>query len=708
MRGHHELLEAENLFELLERSRNMRVRFNASDEEILQRLNIPSDAKKARRDDACLGWYLSLALEMEACRLSGRYALCFSDAKRARRHPYDLMARLPLRPHETVAADVPACFLTGLDEAEALEVRCKYTRMLYIQPMRELFERLSELAAAVRAKKATPKEIRRNALEIIRGKNWRKPLPEKEEYGRQTLDLADNNFSIIDRLIEMHRVPLRSQEKLLVPKGMLRRSDSAAVHIAAAVASSPLRGNVLPKDADMTDFAAPAGGHMAMGLYGEGAVSTLFSQVLADQKKRASGSRIIQTRRYCRYQLMRFSVEDLRKLHDAKSCGMAAAAAAIAAIPASEPTGDWQAVAEQLRSLEAAQALPVERCDEGLYLTDNGGNGAYRSLKAYFDAIRMAKQRAAEEETADPDDILRKFLADEALGDHGQERAISRLREVLAECFREKLLIDLRNGQTVEAVLKDSDNYRFRVGVLALAYMCCTGGCAMTLSAEELPAEAERFVAQLRDDLSFRKGFRAFSVAPAAGDAQLQLYTCIEERREPEGQAASVLHAEKVLRRKSEALDGWFAADGTGGGFDTAAFTEYCRRGLLRFRFRRKNVALRPAPFQVKPPHVFTEEDKALQLVLAMFMLRRTLTHCEMQIPLSGTSDATVTDATDRAEAVMQLCRELCELPEIDRNRMIAKVKKRCLSILAGTKPDDAEEVFLLYPGAKNPVRVKR
>ena len=152
MLGFNEYQEALNLWELLEASKEWVEEFN----------HVPETARTSPKGEAWtedeaadqeLTLYLKLALRMEQRRLSGRYALRFAAADEAQRHPYELLSRLDVQEGETTAhAFTPEqqCLLAGLTPEQRLRLGVLYHRLMYVKPMRILFERLSQLAHGVR------------------------------------------------------------------------------------------------------------------------------------------------------------------------------------------------------------------------------------------------------------------------------------------------------------------------------------------------------------------------------------------------------------------------------------------------------------------------------------------------------------------------------------------------------------------------------
>lgn len=697
MRGYHEQREAENLLMLLKQSREMIRRFNVKDASLLAASGLPARSSPDQKDDVRLCWYLNLALEMETYRHTGLFAVYFPDAKRTRRHPYDLMAQLPLQEDETERAEIPAELLKGLDDRAADQVRGKYARMLRILPMRKLFERLSQLTAELHGRKlAPPEKLREKLLEILNRKGWRSPIDEQEEYGRQTLDIADNNFTIIERLIALHGKTLLSRGQVMLPGAVLKRSESPAVHIAAAVAAATMSEQALQDDFRMTDYTAYEGGHLALGLYGDGAPGTLFAAVQADQRRNPPHRRIVHTRRYCRFQLMRFSAAEARlfRRHEAEM----PVVISTEALPAVKPQADWLKAVQEIHALKWMNVPEPVQSGDGLCLQDNGGNGAYRSLRMYLQERRSEQQqtqRAEQQmEQVSEEEMLRDFLCGMDMPEKLCQRAMDALGKAMESFFADAKMVETQNGDAADAVKNVTRYFVRNVGLLTLAYLCREEALSLEAVQGVVPAGVEIFLSQLREDASAREAFRKFCSPAAAAQEPRMVFSKFVPT-----DGGRLLLAMCPWTR-TDSLNEWFLSGGDGGSFDAGLFSAYCLRGLLRHSFRRKSVAQRPALFQLQPSRQFAAEDKALHLVLAHFLLSRKRRACMLIVLPTDAEGAKMIAAGEAEQLVMTVCREICAMTEAKRRRLVCEVQSRCLSVLSAALPGQTDEVMLL-PGSE-------
>ena len=118
MIGYNEYQEAMNLLALLLESRQKLAMFNASDEDIARAMETDvRDAQAMRTVRAA--WYGDLAVWAREKRLSGMYALCFTDETQVQRKPYDLLARLQATDPDFKGDIIPARGAWTMDQMRA-------------------------------------------------------------------------------------------------------------------------------------------------------------------------------------------------------------------------------------------------------------------------------------------------------------------------------------------------------------------------------------------------------------------------------------------------------------------------------------------------------------------------------------------------------------------------------------------------------------
>lgn len=288
MIGYNERQEAENLLALLLESREKLARFNAA-------CAAPTE-DEASRLRALTGSFLPLAAWAEAAQQSGRYALCFSPADKVQRAPYDLLARLPLTEAETGALEGHDELFAGLDEAETQRMRRLYHRLLCIQPLRTLLERLLSLAALAH-KKYDAARLLREQLKLTGSAAWRAEIPLYQERRSGTsLQLQDHDFTIIDRLIDNRGKTLREDRGFALPVALMERTACPETLMTAAIAHRTGAGR------DRQPYHAIPGGHTALGVYGGGTPETFFDEAAKDQQRRRNP--VLRMRSYGRMRLV--------------------------------------------------------------------------------------------------------------------------------------------------------------------------------------------------------------------------------------------------------------------------------------------------------------------------------------------------------------------------------------------------------------------
>lgn len=270
MLGFNEYQEALNLWELLQASKGWVEEFNS----VPETARTSPGGEKWTEDEAAdreLALYLRLALQMEQRRLSGRYALRFAAADEAQRHPYELLSRLNVQDGETEAyAFTPEQLplLEGLSDDEQQRLGVIYLRLMHIRPMRILFERLSQLAHAVRQelKGETPAQKRSRLLRVTQAQPWRRKIAPRMEGGSvrgPSLDVVDNGFSILDRIMDNWDRPLRRDSCVALPDTLLKETDSPELLLTTAMMHRVHTGEEKPRG---MSFHAIPGGHMALGV----------------------------------------------------------------------------------------------------------------------------------------------------------------------------------------------------------------------------------------------------------------------------------------------------------------------------------------------------------------------------------------------------------------------------------------------------------
>lgn len=299
MIGYNEQQEALNLLELLRDSRRLLLLFNADNQQIAQAMGIGLLHPQALRQ-ALLQWYGALAGEVQQRRVSGKYALCFSDASQVQRKPYDLLARLEPQAWELEEAELDEALLQGLSADEKTRARRLYHRLLCIQPLRMLLERLMPLVLLMEKGAAGWEE---KALQIIGSERFRAPIPlTMERASGQRLDLRDNDFTILDRLMDNWDQPLAGKLDFLMPAEAFSYTACARSLMTAAIVSRM----DMPDAQGRQQYQAFPGGHIALGVYdGQNRPDRFFRAVQKAQGK--SGKRLLRVHGYARTQLVQLS-----------------------------------------------------------------------------------------------------------------------------------------------------------------------------------------------------------------------------------------------------------------------------------------------------------------------------------------------------------------------------------------------------------------
>jgi len=285
--GYNERQEAENLLALLLESREKLTAFNAA--------CAASDDEEARQC-ALTGCFLPLADWAEAAMNSGRYALCFTPADKVQRAPYDLLARLPLTEAETGALEGRDELFVGLDVQEAQRMRRLYYRLMCIQPLRTLLERLLALAALAH-RKYDAVRLRQEQLRLTGNAAWRAEIPLcQDRRSGTTLQLQDHDFTIIDRLIDNRGRTLREDRGFALPVALMERTACPQTLMTAAIAHR-ISGNQ-----EKQPYCAVPGGHTALGVYATGTPEAFFDEAAKDQQRRRNP--VLRMRAYGRLRLV--------------------------------------------------------------------------------------------------------------------------------------------------------------------------------------------------------------------------------------------------------------------------------------------------------------------------------------------------------------------------------------------------------------------
>lgn len=637
MLGYNERQEAENLLTLLQRAGDLLPAFNAQDWQIATAMGIsPQDG--AALADGLLTWYLNLSLWEERERRSGCYSLCFTSPKEAQTHPYNLLARLPLRDGETQEADVPETLFTGLDEPQRREKKRLYLRLLRVEPMRLLLARLHELARTAHVCAGRPAdEMRQALLEKVCDVRWRTPIPPLMEREKGTsLDLNDNEFTILDRMIDNHGRPLREEAMVSVPGWLLENTTSAPALLTAAIAC---RTDEDPQKRGCVQYRALPGGHTALGLYGEGTLDNLFRNACRDQNGR-QGKRILHVRHYNRYQLVQLTRQAAVGLAEAALQG----ASGYMPPPMGQPEPTWQDALQKLLTLEspAAHAAEWTRTPDGralLQVPDNGGNGAYRALLAAVSQRRAAAESAEKAKRNVSSsahtltDALLTFFRGREMAQEQRVLAMENLHAVAAAVFAARKIPAKLSSEQVRGISNSSGSWELRALRLLLSWFSLERLRALPCELGSIPPELEACLQRLRDDEAFCADFRSYCCDAELEKRCIYVYARYSPVVTPQGRGHELL-MNALPTPGDSPLRQWLESNGTEApAFAGEEFARLCRHGLMRHLYRQWNVGKDDeSAFRLVPGTAMTQApDKCFHLACLCFLLRRGIRRAKLE-----------------------------------------------------------------------------
>lgn len=658
MLGYNERQEAENLLTLLRRAGDMLPAFNAQDRQIASILGIsPMDGVALA--DGLLTWYLNLALWEERERRSGCYSLCFSSPREAQTHPYNLLSRLELKEWETQEADVSEALFTGLNESERREKRRLYLRLLRVEPMRLLLARLYELARVARTCAGRPDaEIRQALLEKICDSRWRAPIPSTLEREKGvSLVLNDNEFTILDRMIDNHRRPLREDALVSVPGWLLENTISAPALLTAAIACGTDED---PQKRGCVQYRALPGGHTALGLYGEGALDNLFRSACRDQTAR-QGKRILHVRHYNRFQLVqltRQAAEGMAEDHVRGVCRCMP-------LPLAQPEKDWQGALQKLLALEspAVQMAEWTKTADGravLRVQDNGGNGAYRALLAAVDQRKEAAELAerAKQNVSNSahilTDALLAFFRGREMTQEQRVQAMENLHAMIADVFAARKIPAKLSSEQARGISNSSSSWELRALRLLLSWFSFERLRTLQCELGSIPLELEACLLRLRDDENFCADFRRYCCDAELENRCIYVYARYSPVVTPRGRGHELLMTAlptpggSLLRR-------WLESNGTEEPtFTGDEFARLCSQGLMRHLYRQWNVGKDDeAAFRLVPGTAMTQApDKCFHLACLCFLLRRGICNAEMEKNREKPEDSCLLAGNERVSFV--------------------------------------------------------
>jgi len=668
--GYNERQEAENLLTLLQRAGDMLPAFNAQDGQIasVMGISVQDDAALA---DALLTWYLNLALWEERERCSGCYSLCFPSEKEAQAHPYNLLARLPLTESEGQAADVPDALFTGLNASERQAKKRLYFRLLRVEPMRRLLARLYGLARTARdcaGRKDT--EIRQLLLKKIEDPRWRSPIPLLMERDKGvSLDLVDNEFTILDRMIDNHNRPLREETAVSVPGWMMESTNSAPALLTAAIA---YRTDADPEKRGCVQYRALPGGHTALGLYGEGTLDNLFRNACRDQSSR-QGKRIFHVRHYSRFRLVQLTQQARTGLAGAEgtekfSCALPDMA---------PPEADWRDALEKLLALEvaSAQAAAWTQLPDGravLRVPDNGGNGAYRALKAAI----IRRDTAAETEKKARRNVshsayglteaLLNFFRGRDITPEQRMQAMENLHAVIAAIFAVRKIPAKLSSEQVHGISNSSGSWELRALRLLLSWFSLEKLRVLRCELGQVPPALEVCLCRLRNDVDACESFRRYCCDVELERKCIYVYARYTPVVTPQGRGHELLiNALPILGDMP--LRQWLESNGEEApAFAGAEFARSCHYGLIRHLYRQWNVGKDDeAPFRLVPGTAMTQvPDKCFHLACAAFLLQRVIPKARLEKNFEDPANSCLCAGNERVPFVEVIERMSAFTPE--------------------------------------------
>lgn len=595
----NERLEAANLLRLLKESRSRLAAFDADDGQIARAAGVaPSDRSAMER--ALLEWYLSLALWEETHRLSGRCSLVFSRTDRIQRAPYDLLACYPLTKEEQERADVPRSLFAGLSAREQDRKLRLYHRLMCIQPMRRLLERLYALAKLVRESGGDREQL----LKMVTDPRWRSAIsPLEERRSGQSLSVRDNDFTILDRLIANHGRMLRRNRVVRLPRRLLKHAAAPESLLLAAIAGGLDRSR---ERHTCTQYRAIPGGHVRLDVYRSGTMEDFVKKAREDQEDRPD--KLVYIRPYAGYQLIQLPEEMAGlvpcgarrplRLGSARGrrarwrCGAQAAKAS--ALPACRAGAGWQELCEAICSLQepAPENLPEQ---DAILAEDNGGNGAYRMLKAGMAAAAKPARRAAPsavQRTARPADnaqCMFEFFRRTELEPMYLARALGELRRQVALFFAAEALPDKYSSEPVRPLAKSSASWQGRAIKLLLAYLAADSLIVDERVPGQIPATVESALTRFAEDAQARADFHGF-IARLENAPEAWPDITVNVRYGTLG-GKTVFMCYAAPLRDDSALRAWIASGGSGAcGMTREELRSACLYGLRRYLFMQTGV----------------------------------------------------------------------------------------------------------------------
>ncbi|MBQ2952000.1 MAG: hypothetical protein IJE07_00420 [Clostridia bacterium] len=534
MIGYDEYREAGNLLSLLYESRLMLPRFNDCGDIFTQALSQGEQVLNAVLP-ALLGEYAALAIWAHDRRQSGLYALCFDEAREVQRKPYDLLARLEPQAWETDEAPLAPELLLGLTDAEKTRVRRLYHRLLCIQPMRLLLERLSRLEEALAL---PPGQREAEIAQCICEEGFCDPIPMfMERRSGQRLDLRDNDFTILDRLMDNWDRPLRQEPDFRLPAEIFQYTTCGRKLMTAAIAHKAASGS--------RQYRAIPGGHIALGVYDGSRKPDAFFKAVTT-KPGGREKRLLHVLGYAGTRLVRLTGTAVKCFVNAPQ-------------------------AEDFRA------------------ADDGGQNLLPRLSDDV-LIRLEAKKT----------YLREFIREELKGDDQRHRAIGELRRLVEAVFAAGTLPEKVSGE-IGAKANSGPNQGARLAGMLLAHHVGEGLRCLPCPGGKPPAPLLALMDALRDDPEACKAFWKDMRQKHAGKVRLDVryvgegndralwVLCIPGKPcKPQEQWLSAAAA----AAKQRALDGLSEPP-----FSCAELRSIMREGLLRFLYFRNSVGTGNAAF---------------------------------------------------------------------------------------------------------------
>lgn len=639
----NERLEAANLLRLLKESRSRLADFNADDGQIARAAGVsPSD--RSAMEQARLEWYLSLALWEETHRLSGRCSLVFSRIDRIQRAPYDLLACCPLTREEQERADVPPSLFAGLSAREQDRKLRLYHRLLCIQPMRRLLERLYALAKLVRESGGDREQL----LAKVADPRWRSAIsPLEERRSGQSLSVRDNDFTILDRLIANHGRVLRRNRVVRLPGRLLKHAAAPESLLLAAIAGGLDRSR---ERRTCTQYRAIPGGHVRLDVYRSGTMEDFVRKAREDQEDRPD--KLVYVRPYAGYQLIQLP-EEMAGLvpHEARrplrqgSAGgrrarwKRAAQTAEASPPEHLNRAGWQELCAAICSLQEPAPV-VSPGQDAILAEDNGGNGAYRMLKAGMAAAaqparavgrgssrRRGAASADSQRTARPADnaqCMFEFFRRTELEPVYLARALEELRRQVALFFAADALPDKYSSEPVRPLAKSSASWQGRAIKLLLAHLAADSLIVDERVPGQIPATIDGALTRLAEDAQARADLHAFIARLESAPEAWPDITVNVRYGTLGGKPVFLCYAAPLM--DDSALRAWVASGSSGAcGMSREELRSACLYGLRRYLFMQAGVTApggRAFSLKVNRTGVPREPDLIFRLFVIHAVLR--------------------------------------------------------------------------------------